>query len=175
MEQQLTVYVIELNKRGRPPTRGEVKIMGQYLSTIPDFRASKGWLDKYLNRIKDEMKTKDEEFKELFKIISYADVKKYEHEKSIVSCLIDIDVPEEIIERFKTVNYEKPHELLNINAEGPIKQEESVESPKIIKHTSIEDSMIDYSQDKRESIFIEEDEVVLPAIRRIGSPWRSYL
>jgi len=107
MEDKLTYYVVELNKRGRPVTRGEVKALATILSTIPGFAASKGWLDKYFYRINAEISKGNNELKNYWKIISFTDLKKVEADKKILDCLIDMKADEAIIQRFRTMKNRK--------------------------------------------------------------------
>jgi len=55
MEQELTKVIIAMNKKGRPPTRSEVKVLAQNLKSVRRFIASKGWLDKYFHRVQREI------------------------------------------------------------------------------------------------------------------------
>ena len=170
MEEQLTVFIVALNRLGRPPTRGEVKMLGQLLSNVPGFRASKGWLDKYLNRIKDELKQREPEFREHFKIISYADLKKFQSKKNIVECLISIGASEKIITKFKKSNQEKElghtKDVISLKEEAmeKDKQRESYEG----------DDMIKYPAEDQERIFINDGEVLLSGLN-LGSPWKNYV
>ena len=108
MEKLLTKYIVALNKRGRPPTRGEVKNLGQILTNVPEFRASKGWLDKYLSRIQDYTETKGSiTDDENFKLLSYADLRRTESKKPILLCLAEIGLSEELIQKFKDMSHEK--------------------------------------------------------------------
>mmetsp|Transcript_19741 Transcript_19741/g.16909 ORF Transcript_19741/g.16909 Transcript_19741/m.16909 type:complete len:86 (-) Transcript_19741:436-693(-) len=85
MEHLLTRYIVELTKRGRPPTRGEVKILGSSLSSIKTFGASKGWLDKFIMRaIKDLDGTPNQTY---FNIIPYSERAEYERNKPLSECL----------------------------------------------------------------------------------------
>ncbi len=107
MEDKLTDYIVGLNKRGRPVTRGEVKALATILSTIPGFAASKGWLDKYFYRINAEISKGNNELKTHWKIISFTDLKKIETDKKILDCLIDMKADDAIIKKFRTMKNRK--------------------------------------------------------------------
>jgi hypothetical protein len=105
MEQLLASYIAGLNERGRPPTRGEVKNLGQLLTSVPDFRASKGWLDKFLNRIQDYAKGPNHN--DNLKLLSYADLRRTEARAPILLCLADIGLSDDFIKKFKEMSHEK--------------------------------------------------------------------
>jgi len=105
MEQLLTSYIIGLNERGRPPTRGEVKNLGQLLTSVPGFRASKGWLDKFLNRIQDY--AQGPKYDENVKLLSYADLRRTEAKSPILLCLADMGLSDDFIKKFKEMSHEK--------------------------------------------------------------------
>jgi len=100
MEKELTKYVIELSKRGRPPTRKEVIILAKLLSTVRDFKASKGWLDKYLNRVKNYLK-QDPNNGGYFRLLDCSKLKSYEDKKMILDYLKEIGASDEFIKKFK--------------------------------------------------------------------------
>jgi len=167
MEEKLTSYVVELNKRGRPPTRGEVKNLGQLLSTVSDFRGSKGWLDKYLNRVKEDMKHKDARFKELFRLLSYADLRKVEAKKPILSCLAEIGASDEFIQKFQEMSHDKPlinqsHSYFEDTDDANCKEEEENISRKKI-FTEKDKALYHFSN--RENVYLEDNETKLQAWR----------
>jgi len=139
MEEKLTAFVIELNRRGRPPTRGEIKLLGSTLSTIPRFGASKGWLDKYISRAQEDLK--DHPDKTLFNVLPYSDLTRVEANSKIVDCLIDMRAPENIVEAFKRAPILKPEAL---SASG--NSEDDYES------------LIKYPDDD-ESVYLGDDDV----------------
>ena len=100
MEKELTFCIIELNKRGRPPTREEVMRLAQLLTSLTGFIGSKGWLDKYLRRAQEE-NNQSSEFQMFFKLIPFSERKNVENKKSILTCLKEIGASDETIKGFK--------------------------------------------------------------------------
>jgi len=106
MERKLTVYIVELNKRGRPPTRGEAKKLGQLLSTVPEFRASKGWLDKYIRRAQGYLQ-EEPLLKEHFNLLTFSKFSEAERKMPILMCLESIGAPDKFLKEFKTMKTKK--------------------------------------------------------------------
>ena len=127
MEKKLTVYVIELNKRGRPPTREEVVRLAQLLRTVNNFRASKGWLDRYLKRVQNEL-NQNPGSEKYFRLMPAVYIKTYESKKPILSCLEEMGASSEFIEKFKELK--KKNDINTILEEIEVKQEIEVADSK---------------------------------------------
>ena len=106
MEKELTKYVIELSKRGRPPTRGEAMKLAQLLSTVNNFKASKGWLDKYLQRAERNFK-EDTDYGKYFVLLPCSELKSDQDKKKILTCLKEIGASDEFIKRFEALKSSK--------------------------------------------------------------------
>lgn len=64
---------------------------------MPGFGASKGWLDKFINRANIDLKYSED--LPFFRIIPYSEKPFYEENQGIVDCLIGMNCPSKIVEQ----------------------------------------------------------------------------
>ena len=103
MEQELTRYIIQLSKLGRPLTKSEVLLLANYFSgrSDKDKGLTEGWLYVYTLRIQEQLK--DSPDLKHFEIANSRNKSKKRNKAkgSIIDYLVKMGAPEDIVKLFK--------------------------------------------------------------------------